>query len=169
MRRLAVFVVAGLMLALCGTEAASAGEGSWSRWEPTSQGAITVAAGVVCPFGVSAEPVRQDLRIRYHTNDAGAVDGYEVTGPLVGRITNTETGASVVRNLSGLGVVTLNPDGSYDALADGNFLLFFRTGDSPSNELLLLHGRTLLHGSPTGQKTLVSSTGRSEDLCKTLA
>ena len=48
-------------------------------------------------------------------------------------------------------------------------LLFLGSGDSPSSELLLLTGRTVLHGSPTGVKTVASSSGASEDLCRTLA
>lgn len=125
-------------------------------------------AGVVCQFPVDAEPVQQALRLRYHYDDAGNVDGYEVVGPLVARVTNVDTGASVQRNLSGRGVVTFNPDGSYDALVDGGFLVFFLSRDHPANELLFLDGRSELHGSPSGVKTLVSSTGRSEDLCLTL-
>jgi hypothetical protein len=109
------------------------------------------------------------MLIRYHYDDAGTLDGYQVTGPLVARVTNVETGASIERNLASFGTVTLNPDGSYDAVVEGNFLVFFTSGESPSNELLLLVGRTVLHGSATGEKTLVSASGRTEDLCRTLA
>jgi hypothetical protein len=157
------------VVALSAVGAAAAGEGSWSPWEPTFQGAITVPAGFVCPFGISAEPVREDLRIRYHYDEAGNIDGDQVVGPLIAHITNTATGASVDRNLSGLGTVFYQPDGSWDAVLDGNLLVFLRAGDSPPNQLLLIHGRSVLHGSPTGQKTLVSSTGGTENLCETLA
>ena len=148
---------------------AAASEGSWGPWEPTFQGPITAPAGVVCPFSVTAEPVFERLRLRYHYSDAGVVDGYQVTGPLVARITNAATGVSVERNLSGLGAVTLNPDGSYDAVVNGNFLVFFLAVDDPANALLFFSGRTLLHGSAAGAKTLVSQTGPGENLCETLA
>jgi hypothetical protein len=169
MKRLAVIALAMLGLALGGAGAATGASGSWGPWQPTYQGPITAPAGVVCPFEVSAEPVRQSEQFRYHYDDTGSVDGYQLKGPLVARITNTATGASLQRNLASFGTVTFNGDGSYDAVVDGNFLVFFLSGESPSNELLLLTGRTVLHGASTGEKTLVSTTGRSKDLCTTLA
>jgi hypothetical protein len=168
MRRLLTVSAAFFALALCAAQTAAAG-GSWGPWEATYQGSISVPAGVVCPFAVSAEPVMRHMEVRYHMTDGGTIDAYQVKGPLVARVTNTETGASLVRNLASFGTVTLNPDGSYDALVTANFLSFFLGGESPANELLLLTGRTVLHGSPTGVKTLVSTNGRSEDLCKMLA
>jgi hypothetical protein len=158
-----------LALGLVGARATSAADGSYGPWQPTSQGAITTPAGVVCPFEVTAEPVREDLRIRYHYDSAGNVDGYQVTGQLIGRITNDETGASVVRNLSGPGTVNLGADGSYDAFVSGDFLVFFLASDNPSNALLLISGHSVLHGAATGEKTLVSYSGHVENLCETLA
>jgi hypothetical protein len=130
---------------------------------------VSIPAGVVCPFAVSAEPVHEDLAVRYHYDDTGAVDAYEVKGPLVARITNLDTGTSVDRSLSGFASVVPHPDGSYDAVFEGGLLLLLGSGDSPSSELLLLTGRTVLHGSATGVKTVVATSGASEDLCQTLA
>src|SRR5438093_10707599 len=144
MKRFAMLASLVSAFALCGIQAAGAATGSWGRWEPTYQGAITAPAGTVCPFAVSAEPVGQRLQIRYHYDEAGNPDGYQVGGLLIGRITNTETGASVERNLSGLGTVMFNPDGSWNAVVEGNFLVFFRSQDTPSNQLLLFKGRTVL-------------------------
>src|ERR671936_1512160 len=157
-----------LVSPICGNRSGAADGNGYGPWEPTFQGPITAPAGVVCPFTVTAEPVREDLRVRYHYDAAGNVDGYEATGQLVAQITNTETGVSVVRNLSGPGTVTFNPDSSYDAVVDGDFLVFFLPQDDPSSELLLLSGHTVLHGAPTGEKTLVSSSGQVENLCVTL-
>jgi hypothetical protein len=128
-----------------------------------------VPAGVVCQFPILAEPVFEQLRIRYHYDEAGNPDGDQVTGPLIARITNTASGSSVTRNLSGIGTTTYNADGSWDAVLDGTLLIFLRAGDDPANQLLLLRGRSVLHGSPAGVKTVVSRTGRSEDLCETLS
>jgi hypothetical protein len=61
------------------------------------------------------------------------------------------------------------PLGSSDTVFEGGLLLLLGNGDSPSSELLLLTGRTDLHGSPTGVKTVVAASGASEDLCQTLA
>jgi hypothetical protein len=169
MRRLTAISLTAFVLALAAVGAATGASGSWGRWQPTYQGPITAAAGVVCPFEVAAEPVQQNEQFRYHYDDAGSIDGYQLKGPLVARITNTANGVSVQRNLASFGTVTFNPDGSYDAVVDGNFLIFFVGGDNPANELLLLSGRTVLHGAPSGEKTLVASSGRSEDLCQTLA
>ena len=168
MKRLAAVSFAVLVLAFAGARATGAADGSYGPWQPTYQGPITAPAGAVCSFTVSAEPVREDLRVRYHYDSAGNIDGYEATGQLIGRITNTETGASVVRNLSGPGTVTFNPDGSYDAVVQGDFLVFFLAQDNPANELLLLSGRTVLHGAAGGEKTLVSHSGQVENLCDTL-
>jgi hypothetical protein len=167
--KLASAVLVALAVTAFAAGPATAAGGSWGPWEPTEQAPITAPAGVVCPFPVSAVPVEQHLLLRYHYNDAGVVDGYQATGSLVGRFTNTDTGTSVVRNLSGPGTVTFGSDGSYDAVVNGNFGVFFLAGDTPANELLILSGRTVLHGSPTGEKTLVSSTGQVENLCETLA
>jgi hypothetical protein len=168
MKRLATVSLSVLALALVGAGATTAADGSYGPWEPTYQAPITAPAGVVCSFTVSAEPVRQDLRVRYHYDSAGNIDGYEATGQLFGRITNTETGATVVRNLSGPGTVTFNSDGSWDADVAGDFLVFFLAQDSPANELLLFSGHTVLHGSPSGEKTLASHAGQVENLCDTL-
>jgi hypothetical protein len=169
MMRVATLVAAIFALALTAVATAADTDGSYGPWEPTYQGAITAPAGAVCPFSVTAEPVREDLRVRYHHDAAGEVDGYQATGQLIARITNNETGVSVVRNLSGPGTVTFNPDGSYDAVAGGDFLIFFLAGDQPANQLLLLKGQTVLHGAPDGSKTLVSHSGTVENLCDTLA
>jgi hypothetical protein len=148
---------------------AAAAEDSWGPWEPTYQGPISVPAGLVCSFPVQADPVRQDLAIRYHYDEAGNPDGYQVKGVLIAQITNVDTGASVERNSSSFGTVLYNSDGSWEAVVTGPFLVFFVTGDNPSNQLLLLSGRTVLRGDPTGTKTLVSESGASEDLCTTLS
>ena len=169
MKRLAAISLGIVALALAGAGTTAAADGSYGPWQPTFQGPITAPAGVVCPFEVTAEPVREDLRVRYHYDAGGNVDGYEASGQLVGRITNSATGASVVRNLSGPGTITFNPDGSYDAVVSGDFLVFFLAQDSPSNELLLLSGHTVLHGAPSGEKTLVSTDGHTENLCETLS
>ena len=169
MKRLAAVFLTTFALALVGAGVTwAAADGSYGPWEPTYQRPITAPAGVVCPFTVTAEPVREDLRVRYHYDAAGNVDGYQATGQLIARITNEETGASVVQNLSGPGTVTFNPDGSYDAVVHGDFLVFFLWQDNPSHQLLLLSGTTLLHGGPSGAKTLVSNSGHVENLCETL-
>jgi hypothetical protein len=168
MKRL-VTVIIGIVLFAGTVAAATAAEGSWGPWEPTYQGPISVPAGVVCSFPVQADPVRQDLALRYHYDEAGNPDGYQVKGVLIGRITNLDTGASVERNLSGFGTVLYNPDGSWEAVVTGPFLVFFVTGDNPSSQLLLFSGRTVLRGDPTGSKTLVSQSGATEDLCATLS
>jgi len=92
MRRLATISLTAFALTLWLVGAATGASGSWGPWEPTYQGPITAPAGVVCPFAVSASPVREDLKVRYHYDEAGAIDGYESNGPLIARITNLQTG-----------------------------------------------------------------------------
>jgi hypothetical protein len=169
MKRVAALIVAVLGLALAGIATAADTGTGYGAWESTFQGPITAPTGLVCPFQVTAAPVREDLRVRYHYDADGNIDGYQATGQLIARITNDETGKSVVRNLSGPGTVTFYPDGSYDAVASGGFLIFFLPGDDPSQQLLLLPGHTVLHGAADGTKTLVSHEGTAENLCETLA
>jgi len=169
MKRLVAVLFAAFALGLAIVTGSSAAGNGYGPWESTYQGAITAPAGVVCPFTVMAEPVREDLRVRYHYDSAGNIDGYEATGQLFGRITNVDTGKSVVRNFSGPGTVTFNPDGSYEAVVSGDFLVFFLGQDSPAHQLLLFSGHTVLHGAPSGAKTLVSNDGHVENLCNTLA
>jgi hypothetical protein len=169
MKRLAALLLSTFAVALAAAGRTSAADGSYGPWEATSQGSITAPAGYVCRFTVTAEPVSEDLRIRYHYDAAGNIDGYQVTGQLIGRITNADTGASVVRNLSGPGTVTFNPDGSYDAVVSGDFLVFFLARDTPSNALLLFSGHAVLHGAPSGAKSIAENSGQVENLCDTLA
>jgi hypothetical protein len=86
MKRLAAVFVIVLGLALAGAASAADGNG-YGPWESTFQGAITAPAGAVCTFQVTASPVREDLRVRYHYDSAGNVDGYDATGQLIARIT----------------------------------------------------------------------------------
>ena len=65
--------------------------------------------------------------------------------------------------------LTIREDGSYDLVTDGNLLVFFLGADQPSHELLLVTGRSLLHGDASGAKTLVSNVGTTENLCQTLS
>src|SRR5919204_5569323 len=90
MKRVAALTFGFLAIVLAGAGTTAAAEGSYGPWEPIDQAPIAAPAGLVCPFTVTAEPVLQKLRIRYHYEDAGAVDGYQVTGLLVARITNAE-------------------------------------------------------------------------------
>ena len=74
MKRLTAVFVSAFAIALVGAATTSAADGSYGPWEPIYQGPITAPAGVVCPFTVTAEPVREDLRIRYHYDSAGNID-----------------------------------------------------------------------------------------------
>jgi hypothetical protein len=50
-------------------------------------------------------------------------------------------------------------------VVEGNFLVFFLAQDDPANQLLLLTGRTVLHGAPGGEKTIaVAQRPRREPL-----
>jgi hypothetical protein len=169
MKRLVAASLTMFALALAAAGTTTAADGAYGPWQATYQGAITAPAGSVCAFTVTAEPVREDLRFRYHYDSDGNVDGYQATGQLIAKITNVDTGTSVVRNLSGPGTVTFNADGSYDAVVNGDFLVFFLAEDDPSHALLLFSGRTVLHGAPNGAKTLIAQSGQVENLCDTLS
>ena len=66
MKRLAAVFLSIFALALFSAGTISAADGSYGPWQATYQGPITAPVGVVCPFTVTAEPVREDIRVRYH-------------------------------------------------------------------------------------------------------
>lgn len=168
MRHRALLVAVAVLgaLALAGTAAGAGGSG-WSSWQPYRSKPFSYAAGDVCAFPVRVTPTVDRERIRTHTDAAGNVDLEEVTGTLFTRITNTATGASVVRNLSGKGVFELGR-GTMTLDVAGHAMSGFHAGDAPAHELLVFSGNTQIVFHADGTRTLTRQNGTAEDLCTTL-
>jgi hypothetical protein len=73
------------------------------------------------------------------------------------------------RILTGLGTLTFGSDGSETIDVGGTIMIAFRAGDSPSNELDVVTGASVLRIAADGERTLLSYDGAIEDLCVTLA
>lgn len=113
----------------------------------------------VCPFPVLVETLAIKEYSKTHKN------GVEIiTGRLVVRVTNTETGESRVYNISGPGQITRDGALETDVFL-GRALLF-----DPSFGMLVTSGRVVAtFNIETGEFNIVSRRGQVEDVCATLA
>jgi hypothetical protein len=113
----------------------------------------------VCPFPIFIETLAAKEFSKTHEN------GVEIiTGRLVVRITNTETGESQVYNISG--PVHITRDGPIETdIFGGRSLLL-----DPSFGVLVTSGRVVgTFNTDTGEFRIVSRRGHVEDVCATLA
>jgi hypothetical protein len=92
-----------------------------------------------------------------------------ITGALVQDFANTETGTSVVENISGPATVTPPSDGGFTLVASGPQGLGLFPTDVGEPAALLIHGRFVLTASPTGTITDLQIVGTVENLCDVLA
>ena len=113
----------------------------------------------VCPFPVLSETLAIKEYSKTHKN------GVEIiTGRLVVRLTNTETGESRVYNISGPGRITR--EGPIETIVFlGRALLF-----DPSFGMLVTSGRVVgTFNTETFEFRIISQRGHAEDVCATLA
>ena len=149
---LAVFTVALL------AGSASADPNPNSGRVPVTQPPDEVITGI-CPFPIFIETLVNKEFSKTHKN------GVEIiTGRLVVRITNTETGESRVYNISG--PVHITRDGPIETdIFGGRSLLI-----DPSFGALVTSGRVVgTFNTETGEFRIVSRRGHAEDVCATLA
>jgi hypothetical protein len=101
----------------------------------------------------------------------GAPSQQQVVGRLVVRYINMDTGASVVRNLTGNALIDTRADGSSTFTLQGGHLAVGLAATDPGGPaFLVLQG----HGfwvdfAADGRRSLHVGTGRIENLCQTLA
>jgi hypothetical protein len=137
--------------------------------EPSPLTPVSFPAGDLCTFPVTWEPVVSDGFTITFVDSEGNFRWLFGGGHLVVRITNDSTGQSIELNISGPGKITENDDGTLTLEGGGPFLLGFLPSDTPASTMLLVKGRVVLRIDPsTGQLTLVSHRGTSEDLCASL-
>jgi hypothetical protein len=112
MRKISVAALSVLfVLAIVGPARAQVGVTRGDRM-PLPEAPFSYPAGEVCAFPVSVtNPVQQEF-ITYLCDDEGNVVGATITGKLIATITNTATGESVDRILTGLGTISFGSDGS---------------------------------------------------------
>ena len=169
--RLAVAFAAGLAAVAVSATPAGAAGGSVEGPEPVPAPPFLLPAGEVCDFPLAGTfPVNEQQA--YVLRDAdGSVRAEYVTGRLVGRFTNTATGETVERDLSGSGVVTYRSDGSQRFTAVGAAAIGFHTGDRPANIFEVNGARSVVvvDFAADGRRTRLVQGGPYEDLCATLS
>lgn len=169
MRILKMVAVAAAMVVAGVPTAALAHDGD--DWVPTSTPPFDIAPGVICPFEVKGDIVRDHERMRtLATLPDGTPEVQDFEGTLVIRFTNVSTGRSAVRDASGRVRAYRLADGTtiwqiHDGAAipvrQGN------TGYAPGD--YIVHGDFVLVIRPDHTKELPVRRGSVEDMCHTLA
>lgn len=130
-----------------------------------------LAPGTRCPFGLAGDPVVDRERIRTLSRFAdGTPEVQEVSGPLVVRYSNTDTGRTARRDLTGKAVVRYGEDGSFtETLVRGHLAVGLAGTDPGGPGFFVLRGTGFrLDVSASGSRTLTLGTGRVENLCTVL-
>lgn len=136
-----------------------------SPWQPFRASDFDLAAGTRCDFPLSGRVLQDGERIRTLSDSR-----QEVKGPLVVRYINQDTGASVVRDLTGTALIDTFPDGSFRfTLLRGSLAVGLGAGDPGGPAFLVLSGRdfTIDFGAD-GSRTVTPGRGTTEDICTTL-
>jgi hypothetical protein len=93
-----------------------------------------------------------------------------LSGRLIWRFTNTETGASIVRNISGPGRTVFHDDGSRTEIYLGRSAIAFFEGDPLGPSAPIVLGPAMLRYDADGDLVSAEITGHiTEDVCETLA
>lgn len=169
-KRMACALAAAALIV--GVSGGTASAEEQSDWIPYHQPDITSPAGRSCDFEVYEHVLRDHERYRVaETYPDGSTKREEWTGLLVMRFTNTETGESVVRNLTGRGDYVYGQDGSWELRnVGGHFAAGLHPGDDPGPGIYWVSGSGyVVAQDASGHRTLTEGNGRMENLCETLA
>ena len=129
------------------------------------------APGKVCTFGVSAKPVKDGEQTRIlarYPNGKPRVQ--EFRGPLYVRYTNTHTGKTLTRNLSGYGWFFYGPSGGVRFFVPGHVGLTVDVGNKgwPAGEWVFA-GQAWVRITSTGDTHIHLLHATAENLCRTLS
>ncbi|MCW3841643.1 hypothetical protein ONA70_16200 [Micromonospora yasonensis] len=140
-------------------------------WEPAPQAPFELPAGARCDFAVRMQPIVDEVRgLTVSTYPDGSPERVLYQGPLIGRLTNLETGATTTADASGSARVEYGTDGSMTWYVTGPVLVGFReNGGNLPKGLYIIDGEYILAFSPNGVKTLTMRHGTVHDLCTELA
>ncbi len=119
-----------------------------------------------CPFPVAFHVVVNQMYETTFYDPQGNPTRRASNGHLVIQITNQNSGASVVRNIGGPGVITIADN---TLMAAGPWLFFFfpeELGPGTPGSMFINRGRLVEELGPPEQ--IDSQTGTQEDLCATL-
>lgn len=171
MRRVSIIAAIAGIGSLAITPAASAAGGGTAepQWKPYRTKPFTTTG--TCSFAIQGDIVQDEEETRV---DATYADGspkvQEFRGPLVIRFTNTSTGASVVRDVSGYALLRFGQDGSSTWFFDGGGSIGVHTGNrtTPPGSYIL-RGTFVLEIAADGTRTIRRLHATQENLCITLA
>jgi hypothetical protein len=143
-------------------------------WHRYHQPDFTVPAGVGCSFEVAAKVLKDREFYRDMSQYPNGNPHVQLwRGPLVIEFTNTSTGASVVRDVTGVATESFNRDGTFHAIRiiNGHFSATLVPGSDPEQGIFYVggHGARLVV-TDDGQEVLkLGRHGTAENLCGPLA
>lgn len=171
MRRVSIITaIAGIgSLAIAPAASAAGGGTAAPKWKPFRSQPSTSTD--TCPFTLHSDIVKDEEETRV---DATYADGspkiQEFRGPLVLRFTNTSTGASVVRDVSGYALLHFGQDGSSTWFFDGGGSIGVHAGNTATPPgSYVLKGTFVLTISADGTRRIDRIHATQENLCTTLA
>jgi hypothetical protein len=122
-----------------------------------------------CSFPVLLEITTNKEVVTTYTPTSG-VTTIHTTGALKVLLTNTVTGQTIARNISGPILSTVNSDGSFTQLGLGPQLWVFDPGVAPGlPRLVITSGRTESIVGPGTAFSFLDARGHYEDICLALA
>ena len=141
-----------------------------STVEPVPDVNATVPAGALCPFEISVETLLNTEKLRTFFDAQGEPTMALLSGRLIWRFTNTETGESIVRNISGPGRTIFHDDGSRTETFLGRSAVAFFVGDPLGPSAPIVSGPVTLEYDADGDLVSAEIIGHiTEDVCETLA
>jgi hypothetical protein len=178
MRRILILIMAAVTVFAIGAAPSSAAPSPRSPrpspWTLVPDSDFTYQAGQVCSFTVHATLVKDgDWVSTFERYGDGRPRRQIIVGPLVYRVTNAESGRSVVRNFGGTTEALYREDGAvvYKAIgAIGIGIHLDRDPHPPAPGFYLASGYTEVEIAANGAHRILASTGPPwENLCATLA
>ena len=164
MRRLAVLVsIASLVLLI--PSSASAGK---PVKEPLLLPPVIELPGVCPDFGIVADILVNREYAKTWFNASGDPVRTITNGTLKVRLTEPDSGTSIVRNISGPGTTIFHADGSSTLTARGTWFFPGDLGAGSEPMSFVNTGTIVIHTAPNGIQSIRSRTGRVEDVCATL-
>jgi hypothetical protein len=155
-----------------GTAAPTSSAGTTTEaggWERSPSTGFESPAGTLCDFALRSETEFDQVYVRTTRTFAdGTPRRQEYSGPLVVRLVNESTGASVERDLSGRAVATYRRDGSYDFAIWGPAAVGFHEGDGLRRGYYVLDGYHVVRFAADGTRTVVVDHGTERNVCRAL-
>lgn len=169
MRRL--FAITAVTTAALGLLAPAAGASTASGkggWVPYRTQPITDTG--ICPFTIQGAILKDGEETKIAaTYPDGTTKVQLFRGPLVIKFTNTSTGRSVVRDVSGDAHIRYKKDKSQKWRLDGGLSVRIRSGDAFPVGDYIMHGHFTFAIAPDGTRSFPHPPRHIENLCDTLA